>query len=281
MFQINWKIKAFIYNILYVFKAQKFLFFIQKKITRRASIKIDKIDDNWNYHLKFLKSFNSVNVLEFGAGKSLEQNIFLNYQLNEKLSQTVIDVSNMIDINLFNEANNQIATILKKDKKPFVRSINDIKKFYNIQYLAPCDIKKIEKLGLKFDACISTTTLEHLPEEILKSHLESLKKILKKDGIISSLIDYSDHYCHTDSKIGGLNFLQYSEKDWKKYNTPYLFQNRLRHQDYRYIFKTKDYEIIEEKKGSIGKPPQTISDKFDINNKETYILWAHFVLKIK
>ena len=281
MFQINWKIKALILKILFILKAEKILFFIQKKITKRANINIDNIDPNWEYHLKYLKSFQSNKILEFGAGKSLEQNIFLNYQLDEKFSQTVIDVSNMIDINLFNEANNQIAKVLKTKKKPSVKSINEIKKIYKIEYIAPCTIEEIKKLDFRFDACISTTTLEHLPIEKLKIYLETLKKVLKRDVIISSLIDYSDHYCHTDKNIGALNFLKFSEKEWKKYNTPYLFQNRLRHQDYRKLFEDMDYEIIEEKQGSIGIPPENISNKFDIQNKETYILWAHFVLKVK
>ena len=75
--------------------------------------------------------------------------------------------------------------------------------------------------------------------------------------------------------------MQFSEEDWKKYNTPYLFQNRLRHQDYRNLFLQMDYEIVEEKQGTIGALPKTISDKFDINNKETNILWGHFLLKSK
>ena len=281
MFQINWKIKAFLYRVLFFLKVERALFFIQKKITKSANINIDKVNENWKYHLKYLQSFNSITVLEFGAGKSLEQNIFFSYQLNDKLFQTVIDVSNMLDIDLFNQASDQVATILKKNRKAFVQSIDGIKKNYNIEYIAPCDIEKIERSGLKFDACISTTTLEHLPVSKLENHLISLKKIVKKNGIISSLIDYSDHYCHTDTKISPLNFLQFNENHWERYNTPYLFQNRLRHQDYRNLFLKMDYEIVKEKKGSIGIPPKTISDKFDTNNKETNILWGHFVLKFK
>ena len=44
-FSINWKVKSFIYKFLFFFKAQNFLFFIQKKITKRASIKILEIDN--------------------------------------------------------------------------------------------------------------------------------------------------------------------------------------------------------------------------------------------
>ena len=106
-----------------------------------------------------------------------------------------------------------------------------------------------------------------------------LKKIIKKDGIISSLIDYSDHYSHTDRNIGALNFLKFDQNEWKKFNNVYLFQNRLRHQDYRNFFLNHNFEILEEIKGTIGKPPKNISNIFDTSDNETYILWGHFLLK--
>ena len=64
MFQINWKIKAFLYRVLFFLKVEKALFFIQKKITKSANINIDKVNENWKYHLKYLQSFNSITVLE-------------------------------------------------------------------------------------------------------------------------------------------------------------------------------------------------------------------------
>jgi len=277
--KINWKIKSLLYKVLFTLKAKKILFYIQKNITRRAKIKIENISDNWKYHLKYLKSFSSKTILEFGAGKSLEQNIFLAYQLDKKISQTAIDNSNMLDIKYFNQANEQMAQILNVEKKPFVKSLEEIKKFYNIKYLAPYSIEKIKKNNNIFDACISTATLEHLPKEELERLFINLKDIVKKNGIISSLIDYSDHYSHTDNKIGPLNFLKFNENEWNKYNNAYLFQNRLRHQDYRKIFLSIGYEIVEEKKGNIGNPPKNISDKFNSKNNETFILWGQFILK--
>ena len=185
----------------------------------------------------------------------------------------------MLDTNLFNQANEQIAKILNVKVNTNVNSIQDIKKFYNIKYLAPCNIESLKEKNTIFDACISSVTLEHLPESELKKVFVFLKKIIKKGKIISLIIDYSDHYCHTDSKISPLNFLQFDEKDWKKYNTPYLYQNRLRHQDYRKFFQQMGFDIVHEKKGNIGKPPNIISNKFDTNDEETYILWGTFTLK--
>jgi len=278
MIQINWKIKSLLYRLLNFFKLYKALFFIQKKITKRSNIDLKEIAFYWRYHLKYLKENNSKTILEIGAGKSLAQNIFLSYSFKQKIEQTLIDVSRMIDLDLFNKANDQISKLLGVNKLPFAKSIDDLKKNYNLNYLAPMSLSQIIKNKLQFDACISSTTLEHLSEEDLKKTFLLLKKIIKKEGIISASIDYSDHYSHTDKNIDNLNFLRFTNDEWNKHNTPMLFQNRLRHQDYRKFFKLNKYKIYEIK-GEVGKCPQNISKEFDISNKETFILWGHFLLK--
>jgi len=278
MIQINWKIKSLLYRLLNFFKLYKALFFIQKKITKRSNIDLKEIAFYWQYHLKYLKENNSKTILEIGAGKSLAQNIFLSYSFKQKIEQTLIDVSRMIDLDLFNKANDQISKLLGVNKLPFAKSIDDLKKNYNLNYLAPMSLSQIIKNKLQFDACISSNTLEHLSEEDLKKTFLLLKKIIKKEGIISASIDYSDHYSHTDKNIDNLNFLRFTNDEWNKHNTPMLFQNRLRHQDYRKFFKLNKYKIYEIK-GEVGKCPQNISKEFDISNKETFILWGHFLLK--
>ena len=278
MIQINWKIKSLLYRLLNFFKLYKVLFFIQKKITKRSNIDLKEIAFYWQYHLKYLKENNSKTILEIGAGKSLAQNIFLSYSFNQKIEQTLIDVSRMIDLDLFNKANDQISKLLGVNKLPFAKSIDDLKKNYNLNYLAPMSLDQIIKNKLQFDACISSTTLEHLSEDDLRKTFLLLKKIIKKEGIISAAIDYSDHYSHTDKNIDNLNFLRFTNDEWNKHNTPMLFQNRLRHQDYRKFFKLNKYKIYEIK-GELGKCPQNISKEFDISNKETFILWGHFLLK--
>ena len=278
MFQINWKIKSLIYKFLSFFKLYKILFFIQKKITKRSKIDFKEIIFYWEYHFKYLQESNSKSVLEIGAGKSLAQNIYLSYKFNQQLDQTVIDITNMLDFDLFNNSNKQIAKLLKIDPLPEAKSIKDLKKNFNINYIAPINLKNIAEKNLIFDACISSTTLEHLSTQDLKDNFNLLKDVISKNGIISAAIDYSDHYSHTDKNIGSLNFLQFDDDEWKKYNSPMLFQNRLRHQDYREFFKVMGYEISEIK-GNFGEYPEVVSKKFDTVNKETLILWGHFLLK--
>ena len=279
MFQISWKIKSLLFKFLNFFNLYKTLFFIQKKITKRSSFNYKKTVFYWDYHYKYLKENNSQNLLEFGAGKSLAQNIFLSYKFNQNMEQTLIDIAKMLDLDLFNEANNQISRLLEVNKLPEAKSISDLKKYYNINYLAPMNLEQIRKDNIKFDACISSTTLEHLSIEDLEKYFSLLKKIIKKNGIVSALIDYSDHYSHTDIGIGSLNFLQFSENEWKKYNTPMLFQNRLRHQDYREFFKSHNYKLFEIT-GDYGKYPSKVSEQFDASSKETSLLWGYFLLKL-
>ena len=211
MFQINWKTKAIIFKFLNFFKLYKTLFFIQKKITKRSEVNFKEIVYYWDYHFKYLKENSSKSLLEIGAGKSLAQNIYLSYKFNQKIEQTLIDVSKMLDLELFNKANEQISKIIGINKLPFVRSISDLEKNYNIKYIAPMDLKQLSENNIKFDASISSTTLEHLPKEELKENFILLRKIIKKNGIISSLVDYSDHYSHTDQNIDNLNFLHYHQ----------------------------------------------------------------------
>lgn len=277
MFQINWKLKSIIYRILSFFKLSKTLFFIQKKITRRSQVNLSEIIFYWEYHYKYLKDRNSKSVLEIGAGKSLAQNIYLSYKFNQSIQQTLIDISSMLDLDLFNKANEQISKLLRVNSIPSAKNLYDLKKNFNLEYLAPMTLKTIAEKKLYFDASISSTTLEHLPEEELKESFTLLKKVIRKDGIISAAIDYSDHYSHTDKNISSLNYLQFSDDEWNKYNTPMLFQNRLRHQDYREIFKLMGFRIFEIK-GDYGEYPKTVAEKFDNNNDETKMLWGYFLL---
>ena len=278
MFQLNWKIKSFFFKILNFFNLYKPLYFIQKRITKRSKVEIEAIVFYWDFHLKYLRENKSKKIIEIGAGKSLAQNIYLSYMFDKKIEQTVIDVSKMIDLDLFNDANKQISKILNLKKFPDIKSVSDLKENYNIIYLAPMSLKQVFDNNLRYDACISSTTLEHIPKEELIENFKLLKRIIENNGIISATIDYSDHYSHTDKNISDLNYLKFNSNEWKKYNTPMLFQNRLRHQDYRKIFKSINYKV-EEIKGDFGKSPKYISDEFDKNDKETFMLWGHFLLK--
>jgi len=273
MIQINWKLKALLYKVFGVFRLK--IFFIQKHITKRSRVEINQVNELWTHHADAIEKYNAKNILEVGAGKSLEQNIYISYKFNNLIKQTTIDINRMIDLDYVNQASEQIANILKLKFKGKVKNIEELKDIYKIEYIAPFFLKSLKS---KYDMCISTAALEHFKISNLKEYLNDLKNVLKTDGLISSIIDYSDHYSHTDSKISSLNYLSYSEKAWEKYNNQYLFQNRLRHQDYIKMFEAGGYKIKEVFLGNTLTPPKIISDEFDVNDKDVFLGWSYILM---
>ena len=276
MFQINWKLKSLLYKIFSQLKLNKTFYFIQKYVTKRSNVNIKPSVRLWKLHSDNIKEYQIKTVLEIGAGKSLEQNIFFSYFFNNSLEQMVIDIRKMIDFDLVNEASKQISELLNVQKLKSVNSYDDLFNFYNIKYIAPYKTQNLIEEKKVFDLCISTTTLEHFSIRDLRTLFKDLGIVLKKGGYISAIIDYSDHYSHTDRNISELNFLKYSEKQWQNYNNTYLYQNRLRHDDY--VKLLNEYKFITHKiiQGNIGKPPENLNEKFDLNNKNNFILWAYF-----
>jgi hypothetical protein len=281
MFQINWKLKALLYKVFNIFGFTIFFYWIQKYITKRSRIKINEINKLWVFHSNSIEKYNVKNILEVGAGKSLAQNIYISYKFENLIKQTAVDINLMIDFDLVNEASSQISNILGEKNKGKIKNFIDLKTFYNIDYKAPCTLEGLKDINKKFDMCISTTALEHFTINDLNKYLSDLKNVLTKDVLISSVVDYSDHYSHTDKNIGALNFLKYSEKDWEKYNNSYLFQNRLRHQNYKKIFDYNGYKIKEVFESQVTQIPKEVSDEFDAQNKETYVEWAYFLIGVK
>ena len=279
MFQINWVTKSFLYKIFEFFRLKKTFYFIQKYITKRSQVNIDRISNIWKYHAKSIKNLNAKTLIEIGGGKSLEQNVYFSYLFDNNIEQTVIDINKMLDYDLFNKANFQISKVLNIKTKNSVKNVEDLKRFYNINYKAPSNLDDFSKHNKFFDICVNTTTLEHFSVEDLKNFLQNIKKILVKKGSISSIIDYSDHYSHTDKNIESLNFLKFSEDEWSKFNNSYLFQNRLRHYDYENLFKKYNFSIIEIIKGEYGNKPEKVNDKFNTEDKDTFLTWGYFLIQ--
>lgn len=274
---IPWKLKSYIFRLIDFFNIPNALYFLQKYVTKRSKIGDLTISPIWENHKKYLKKYNTTNnVFEFGAGKTLAQNLFLSEFLN---NQVVVDLNLMIDFELVNNVSNQLSKLVALKSKVKINSIKELA-LYGIEYRAPYNADKTNFEDKTFDACISTNTLEHIPKESIISIFSELHRILKDDAIISAKIDYSDHYAHTDKKISLLNFLKYDEKTWKKYNHNCHYQNRLRHNDYIEIFNNCGFEVLEYdlvmKEENI---PSKLIDMFKDKDESWKATSSHLVLK--
>lgn len=274
---INWKLKSLIFRIIDQFRLKKLLYYIQKNITKNAKVEFTSLKEDWLYHRENLKNLKSKKIIEFGAGKSLEQNIYLSNFFDH---QTLIDLNHMIDFKLVNIAIKQLNKINNTYSKNVISNFDDLRLNYNIDYMAPVDIASTNLIkNDTFDGCISTNTLEHIPKENLVNILIKLKNIIKNEGLVSAIIDYSDHYSHTDKNLSPLNFLKYNSYEFNYYNHDSHYQNRLRHDDYKDIFQKIGFKVLKSKALNYTKPNINISKEFDANNKNTFATKGIYLLQ--
>jgi len=118
-------------------------------------------------------------------------------------------------------------------------------KLCHIEYISPGDASETKLDNMSIDFHTSNAVFEHIPGKVLKNILLEGNRIIKENGIFLHKIDYSDHFSHSDKSISAINFLQYSDSQWKKYaGNRYMYMNRLRHDDFLDLFKESGHEII-------------------------------------
>jgi hypothetical protein len=122
--------------------------------------------------------------------------------------------------------------------------------------------------------------LEHIPRDSIIGIFTELKRIVRPGGLISAVIDYSDHYAHTDGSISLLNFLRLSGREFDKYNHRVHFQNRLRHYDYEEIFAGLGFEILRNEPLNSVELPSIVSEDFRSDSPTISCTKGIFLLKV-
>ena len=276
-FSIPWKIKSLIFSFIDYLFLQKLLYFLQKYITKRSRINSLLYSPDWGMHKDTLIKYKTKDIVfEFGAGKSLVQNLYLS---NFVKKQFIVDLYPMLDFELVDYERKKLLETIKLRSRVKIKNPKDLE-HYGIYYIAPYDATKIHLSDMSIDACISTNTLEHIPKFDIILIFAELYRKLKDEGIVSLIIDYSDHYAHTDNNISLLNFLKYSQHQWKRYNHKIHLQNRLRHYEYIAIFEKIGFRTIKEDLFYAEKNiPSMILDSYKNQNPSWKATSAHIILK--
>lgn len=221
------------------------------------------------FHKRNILKYKGTIALEIGAGQNLLQNIFLQPYLDY---QYLIDISHILSIAKVNQ-------VLEKYKLEKIVNSDQLES-YNIEYRAPCNLMHEDDLENRgINLFLSSSTFEHIPVEDLKEILKKLKKILIKGSHLSLYIDYSDHLSHGDPYCGRNHFLQYSDKEWKKYNTWIIYQNRLRHDHYKNMFLEVGFEIIEEEAKNFCELPSNVKSELLTGSENDLATTGRWVLK--
>ncbi len=114
-----------------------------------------------------------------------------------------------------------------------------------IRYLAPVDAANTGLAAESVDCHSSVTVLEHIAERALGDILAEAKRILKPDGHALHFIDLSDHFQHQDKSISRINFLRFSEAEWRRLaGNRFAYCSRLRASDFLRLISDAGFRIV-------------------------------------
>jgi len=265
---MKWEQKAYIQNIIARFPSNlsyATYYFLQRKFGGLRSVNpISRfkagIEIAQRIHQQD-KSVVSKTFLEIGTGPQINLPIALwllgaskiiTVDLNPYLKTELI----MSDINYIQHHQQEIAKLFERISSPvfterfneLLKIENDIDSFFaitNIEYCAPADAANLHLASQSIDYHISFTTLEHIPPETIKHILHEGKRIVRPQGLFIHCVDFSDHFSHSDKSISVINFLKYDDKEWDRIaGNRYMYQNRLRVDDFIGLFKSADLQIL-------------------------------------
>jgi SAM-dependent methyltransferase len=184
------------------------------------------------------------------------------------------------------------------DEKRFESLVNYVKggikvkellELCRVEYIAPADAARTGLADQSVDFHVSHFAFEHIPPETLKAILLEGARIIKPNGLFINSVDYQDHFAVYTKTINRLNFLQYSDAEWQKYNNnKYTYVNRMRHEDFIKLFEYLGHDIVYMETGadeSIKKLLDNgveLDEKYKSMSKDTLsIMNAWFVSRLK
>jgi SAM-dependent methyltransferase len=273
---MNWQCKAAAFKFFSVVPGGSRLhYWTQRNVTKSLPIGTEEFDREFAQakdHVVALTSYGKKAICEaqfyeFGAGWDLS--MALSFFALGVRRQILVDLFKLARVELVNETLKKLKRLGENGSIPNLPIrllpegrdegwVQALEEWYGIKYLAPCDARNMGLDSQSVDYVTSTNTLEHIPQTDAGSILRECRRILRPDGIISSIIDYRDHYAYADSGISVYNFLKYRPSSWALFNSPFHFQNRLRHSDYVRMAEREGFEIIEER--AEGALPDSLAD---------------------
>ncbi|MBA2733597.1 MAG: class I SAM-dependent methyltransferase [Acidobacteria bacterium] len=122
---------------------------------------------------------------------------------------------------------------------------SELLRLANIKYISPADAARLDFPDESFDFHISHAVFEHIPPDVIAAILTEARRLLKPQGLLVHVIDPSDHFAHDDTSITAINFLQFSEREWKRWaGNKYMYHNRLRAFEYVQLFEGAGVRIL-------------------------------------
>ena len=127
-----------------------------------------------------------------------------------------------------------------------VTSFSELQEVAKIEYRAPSDAANPGLPDGSIDLQVSYTVFEHIPGAVLLSILKAANRLLAPKGVTLHHVDLSDHFAHDDRSISLINFLRFSDEQWRKLGgNQFAYHNRLRIEDYKRIYAEAGHQILQ------------------------------------
>jgi SAM-dependent methyltransferase len=259
---MDWRYKALVQRVLSVAPGgHRANYFLQRRVTRKlpsSDAAFRRRVTLAGKHLSALRRHRAADLtravfFEFGAGWNLT--VPLAFFAAGVERQVLVDIASLVKPDLVNHTIRQfqrITTGVDAGMAPTAplpsgrQFVPALASAYGIEYRAPCDARRTGLASASVDCVTSTFTLEHIPEADIAAILRECTRILRPGGLVSFMTDYQDHYSYFDRSITRYNYLRFSDREWRRFNPPLHYQNRLRHSDYVGLFQAAGLEVLEE-----------------------------------
>lgn len=253
---MDWRLKALAFRALDLPGGAHAHYFLQRHVTKNWPRRASTLDSLLGIARRVTEDFARHTggfpgtVLEIGAGRDLAVPLALRRLGVGKVIAS--DVTRLAKLDLIQHAADRLLTEAIE-----FRNWDDLERF-GVFYRAPHYVTVADE---KVDCSCSNEVLEHVPPDQLVKLLAGMREVTR--GLTTHSIDYSDHYARSDPKVSRLNFLRYSDEEWRPFNSGMQYVNRLRHSDYLRLFREAGFTILEES-STPGEPPADlrIADQF-------------------
>lgn len=123
-------------------------------------------------------------------------------------------------------------------------SVNAMLGLADIDYRAPADAAVSGLPDQSVDVVFSNSVLEHVTPTDLDRLMKECLRVLRVGGVALHSVNCGDHYAYFDRDITPINYLRYSEAEWRLWNNSIQYQNRLRPVDFIESAQSAGFDLV-------------------------------------
>ncbi len=123
-------------------------------------------------------------------------------------------------------------------------NIDELLSRARIEYRAPADAGDNGLSPGSVDVCFSNSVLEHITPDALDRIFSDTRRVLRLDGLAIHSVNCGDHYAYFDPRITAINYLAFTESQWRFWNSSLHYQNRLRPRDFLSRARRAGFRIV-------------------------------------